>query len=152
MFGRQLYNRSSNFWTSVYLVLFFGWLSLLLVALTVWQIKPIRRIINNPPFGVFMIGVSAFLYQDARNTAVAILNRHFPFAVSQLDEAVDTGTRLILGLDIAWLAFLVSLGSGVVFWVCEFTPGCRNRWPLNRGFFAAYLGAPLNAVGVWFCR
>ncbi|MFL9961343.1 hypothetical protein PQR02_09565 [Paraburkholderia sediminicola] len=151
MFYWQLYIRSLDFWASVYLPLFCGWLSLLFAALTVWQIKPIRRIINHPPFGVFMIGVSAFSYQDARNTTVTVLNRHFPFAVSQLVQAVDTGTRLLLALDIALFLFVVLAGSWIALVVCDFAPGGRDRWPLNRGFYTACFGALLSMLTVFGC-
>jgi Flp pilus assembly protein TadB len=97
----NLLSNTAHFWPNVYNVLISGWAALLLSTLTLVQTKLIHRTIVVPVVGIFLAGASAFLYQDAKNATVNMLNQQFPFAVSQLAEAIDSGTRIAFALEIA---------------------------------------------------
>ncbi|WP_179404248.1 hypothetical protein [Burkholderia guangdongensis] len=97
--------RTLDFWASAYDILFSGAAALLCCALCLLQIKSVKNIATNPAAGLFLVGTTAFFYQDSHDVAVYGLNEYFPFAVSQLSEAINTGTLYILAITIARLSY-----------------------------------------------
>ncbi|WP_322041475.1 hypothetical protein [Burkholderia diffusa] len=114
---------TDHFWSNITSVLAFGWTSLLIGILAVTQVKLVNKTLGLPVVGVFLIGASAYLYERARSSSIQILNRHFPFSVSQLTEAIDSSTLIIFSIEIAafmpivvlaWYALLAVQSSASV--------------------------------------
>lgn len=108
-FAWSLFEHTSLFWTSFYNVLIAGWCGLLLSMVTLAQVKWIKGLLGAPVMGVFLLGASAFAYQDARNQTIGVLNRHFPFTSAQLPEAVDAGSRFVFAIEVAGVAMVLVL-------------------------------------------
>lgn len=140
-FAWSLLGHEPRFWGNFYNVLAAGWTALFLSTMTLVQVKSIKGVLGAPVIGAFLIGASAFLYQDARNITVSVLNRHFPFAVSQLTEAVDAGSRFTFAIEVAGWATVLILAWYGLFMIQSFTSGRRHRRTGHWSFVIGSAGA-----------
>lgn len=138
LFVTDLLSRSGDFWQNIFSVLLWGWAGLLLSTLALTQIKWVNRAVDLPVVGVFLVAAGAYVYEVARASAVQILNRHFPFAVSQLVEGIDAGSHIIFAIQIAGLATVaIGLWYGLLFLRTIRSP----RHSGDRWFWGASAGA-----------
>ncbi|WP_321788102.1 hypothetical protein [Paraburkholderia sp. J94] len=90
-----------HFWSNLNMIFTAGALTLAAAASTLLQIRPLRTSAGLPVTGVLLLAGSAWLYQDASNQTVLRLHRYFAFDVSQLAQAIATGTRYLYALEAA---------------------------------------------------
>ncbi|WP_205169054.1 hypothetical protein [Burkholderia sp. LMG 13014] len=108
LFLLTLLSRTDQFWNNITGVLAYGWAGLLFGILALTQIKLMNKTFGLPVVGAFLVGASAYFYEDARSATIQILNRHFPFSTSQLTEAIESSTRIVFAIEIAsFMPFLV---------------------------------------------
>lgn len=136
----HLLARTGQFWNNINNILFFGWSGLLLSIFTLTQIKWVNRAIGLPVMGVFLLAASAYIYGDARIITVRTLNKHFPFSVAQLPEAIDLGSRIKFALEVAGISTLVVLVWYLVFMGLSIISERRTRHSGYYWFMAASLG------------
>lgn len=118
------------FWANLNMIFTTGALTLATSASSLLQIRPLRSSVGLPVIGVLLLAASAWLYQDANNQIVLLLHRYFGFDVSQLGQAVSTGTKDIYAVEVAaGGAILGFIASITVAYSCAFrrTPNGRAR-------------------------
>ncbi|QBR04180.1 hypothetical protein [Paraburkholderia pallida] len=98
---------NETFWRNLNNILIAGSLTLALAVGSLFQLKALRLSTGVPAVVIAILAASAWLYLDANNQIVVILHRYFTFDVSQLTQAISTGTRVLYALE-------VSLGGGVL--------------------------------------
>jgi hypothetical protein len=90
-----------HFWANLNMIFTTGALTMAIATSSLLQIKHIRSSVGLPVFGVLLLAASAWLYQDANNQMVLMLHRYFSFDVSQLSQAVSTGTKDLYAVEVA---------------------------------------------------
>ncbi|WP_155630838.1 hypothetical protein [Burkholderia cepacia] len=141
IFATELLTKSGAFWQNIFNILLSGWAALLLSTLALTQIKWVNRAVDLPVVGVFLVGAAAYVYDNARSSTIQILSRHFPFAVSQLVEGIESGSRLIFSIEVAGLA-TVAIGLWYALLCMRSIRSSRRRnHSSDRWFWGASAGA-----------
>ncbi|WP_321867458.1 hypothetical protein [Paraburkholderia tropica] len=124
------YFTQDHFWSNLNMIIMAGASTLAAATSTLLQIRPLRTSVGLPVTGVLILGGSAWLYQDACNQTVVRLHKYFPFDVSQLTQAIATGTKYLYALEAAGcIALLGSVTAITVAYACAYrrTPGAKDR-------------------------